>query len=135
MIEINMDPQTTMQTWSTKITDIIVQLPPIVLDEITYTFAYSVTAQSFDNNPLNGKRELHERYTQMPNLLEPDFRAAPLVRRRLERFIEELPEESVAHNLAKKYLPSVIKFEKMLSEYVADRKQTEGQEASKGEPR
>ena len=116
-----MSKQKVMQDLSERITDIMVQMPQLILDDMVFTFAYSVTAQTFDDNPIHGKRELHARYQERPDLLEPDLNAAPLVKRRLERLIAELPVESTARQLAEKYLPSVIKFGAMLSEYAAAR--------------
>jgi len=102
---------------SRQVTDNLLSLPGIILDEIVYTVQYCYTAQSLDGSRTIASDRVEKRYTRLPDLLEPDLEAAPLIIERLEEFLKKTREGSTIHEFAKKYLPHVRNFQEMLEEY------------------
>ena len=106
---------------SDDVTDFMLSLPQLGLDEIVYTVMYSYTAQSFTSDISDCQDLMRTRYRERSDLLEADVSAAPLVLKRLERLAGELPEESVTAQFAQKYIPYVTRFGQELEDYTKSR--------------
>jgi hypothetical protein len=119
--------QQTVEELSDDITNQILDLSDLLLDEIIHTFMYANTAKTYSIiyqlSEENLKEALQRRYNDNSDLLELDLSYYPLIITRLEKFSNEAQEDSIMKKFAKDHLPYAKEFYKMISKYSKSKKE------------
>lgn len=106
------------ETWellSKGIDEPVAHIPGIILEEFHYRLEYYDRAKLLFNN----KEAIAKTYSRSPDLLKKDLHDGPKIEERLESISQRWPDTSKTKQFAKKHLPYVREFNKILQEYAA----------------